>query len=198
MKYRYIAIEREYGSGGTKIARQLAKECGIPCYGNEILEAVAKKRGVSVDAIQKYEEKTTNSFLYAVYMMGKVQSGASNVLSEEDAIYLDEQEEIRKMAKNGPAIFLGHCAVQALKERSGVLNLYIHADAEAKAARISEDYGIESGRVETVRKWYDKKRSNYYHMNTLKDWKDYKNYDIVMNSSKLGIDSCVRLLKALI
>ena len=42
MKCNYITIEREYGSGGTKIARRLAEECGIPCYGQEILEAVSR------------------------------------------------------------------------------------------------------------------------------------------------------------
>ena len=40
MKAKYITIEREYGSGGTQIARRLAEETGIPCYGREILEAV--------------------------------------------------------------------------------------------------------------------------------------------------------------
>lgn len=43
MKCNYITIEREYGSGGTKIARRLAEECGIACYGAEILEAVSRK-----------------------------------------------------------------------------------------------------------------------------------------------------------
>ena len=42
MRYKYITIEREYGSGGTEIARRVAEECGIPCYGKEILEFVAK------------------------------------------------------------------------------------------------------------------------------------------------------------
>ena len=42
MKIRYITIEREYGSGGTKIARRLAEETGIACYGREILESVSK------------------------------------------------------------------------------------------------------------------------------------------------------------
>ena len=42
MKCNYITIEREYGSGGTKIARRLAEECGIACYGAEILEAVSR------------------------------------------------------------------------------------------------------------------------------------------------------------
>lgn len=41
-KYHYITIEREYGSGGTKIARKLASITGVPCYGHEILEAVSK------------------------------------------------------------------------------------------------------------------------------------------------------------
>lgn len=44
MKFRYITIEREYGSGGTKIARRLSEISGVPCYGHEILEAVAKKQ----------------------------------------------------------------------------------------------------------------------------------------------------------
>ena len=51
MKFRYITIEREYGSGGTKIARSLSEATGVPCYGYEILEAVAKKQGIPVERI---------------------------------------------------------------------------------------------------------------------------------------------------
>ena len=54
MKFRYITIEREYGSGGTKIARRLSEACGVPCYGHEILEAVAKKQGIPVERINPY------------------------------------------------------------------------------------------------------------------------------------------------
>lgn len=36
----YITIEREYGSGGTQIARKLSAITGVPCYGREILEKV--------------------------------------------------------------------------------------------------------------------------------------------------------------
>ena len=49
MKCNYITIEREYGSGGTKIARRLAEECGVACYGPEILEAVSRKNHISID-----------------------------------------------------------------------------------------------------------------------------------------------------
>ena len=53
MNCRYITIEREYGSGGTKIARLLAEKTGIPCYGQEILEEVSKKYDISVERIQQ-------------------------------------------------------------------------------------------------------------------------------------------------
>ncbi|MFQ6806856.1 MAG: cytidylate kinase family protein [Lachnospiraceae bacterium] len=55
MKFRYITIEREYGSGGTKIGCELSKVSKVPCYGREILEAVAKKRGITEDQINRYE-----------------------------------------------------------------------------------------------------------------------------------------------
>ena len=45
MKYRYITIEREYGSGGTQIGKKLGEICNVPCYGREILETVAQEKG---------------------------------------------------------------------------------------------------------------------------------------------------------
>ena len=47
MKYRYLTIEREYGSGGTEIGRRLSEKLGIPCFGREILEEVSKERRAS-------------------------------------------------------------------------------------------------------------------------------------------------------
>ena len=108
MKCNYITIEREYGSGGTKIAKRLSEICSVPCYGREILEEVSHKYGFSVDRIERYEETVTNSFLYSVYLMSKVQAGESNMLAGEGHIYIAEQEIIKKLAANGRGIFLGH------------------------------------------------------------------------------------------
>lgn len=198
MKYQYITIEREFGSGGTKIGEMLAKECHIPCYGHEILETVAKKHDISVEQIEQYEESVTNSFLYTVFVMSKAQSGDLNMLSEEGQVYLAEQAAIRQLAQNGPAVFMGHCACEALKEQKGVAKVFIHADEAFKTKRIQEDYEISPNRGEAVMKRYDKKRANYYRANTMKRWDDYRNYDIVLDSSQLGIEGCVSVLKGLL
>ena len=75
MKVSYITIEREYGSGGTEIARRLAEDCGIPCYGREILKEVSRKYDIPPERIDRYEETVSNSFLYTVFMLGQIQSG---------------------------------------------------------------------------------------------------------------------------
>lgn len=198
MKFRYITIEREYGSGGTKIGRELSKVSGVPCYGREILEAVAKKRGITEDQINRYEESVTGSLLYTIFVMGRMQSGNQDMLTEEGKIFLDEQLEIRRLAMDGPAIFLGHCASEALRDQKGVIKVFIRSsdDQEVKK-RIEEDYQITKDKVESTRRYYNKKRAGYYRANTGNDWKDIKNYDLILDSAVLGIDGCVQVLKGI-
>lgn len=198
MKCNYLTIEREYGSGGTKIAQLLSQECHLPCYGREILEAVAKRKGISVERMEQYEEKATNSFLYTLVMMGRAQAGNSNMLTDEGAVYLEEQAEIQRIAMEGRAIFLGHCASEALKDQKGVVRVFIRSgNGEEKRQRIAADYGIGERDIAATQKFYDRKRANYYHANTSKNWKDFGNYDIVLDSAALGIDGCVAVLKGL-
>lgn len=199
MKVKYIVIEREYGSGGTKIARQVSEETGVPCYGREILEAVSAARDLSIDEIEHYEETVTGSFLYMIYMMAQTNSGNVDMLTREGHIFLAEQEEIKKMAKNGRAIFLGHCASEALKGEKGVVKIFIHcSDNEEKRKRIVSDYSIPENDADRVRKRFDKKRANYYYANTARKWDDLNHYDLVLDSAVLGIDGCVSVLKGLL
>lgn len=200
MKYNYITIEREYGSGGTEISKKLSKACDIPCYGREILEMVSQKTGIPVSQIEKYEEKPTNSFIYSVYMMGMqaVNTDAgTNVPLRESGVYVVEQNIIRNLSQNGPAIFLGRCACEVLKERNDVLHVFIHADKNYRIKRSIQTYSLDENDAEGVVKQFDKKRSNYYQNNTGKKWNDVNNYDVVLDSGKLGIEACVTALKSI-
>lgn len=198
MKYKYIAIEREYGSGGTEIARRLAEECGIKCYGREILEAVAKKQGATIEEIQRSEESVTNSFLCTVYALGQMQGGNTDILSREGKLFVAEQEFIRESAMEGSAIYLGHCASEALSGFD-VLKVYIRcSDNAEKERRVADDYGIPKNGIKSTCKRFDNKRSKYYFANTSKRWDDLRNYDIVLDSAALGTDGCVAALKGLV
>ena len=188
MKFRYR----------TKIARRLSEVSGVPCYGREILEAVAKKQGIPVERINQYEEKATGSLIYSMFVMSRVQTGDPNMLTKEGKVFLDEQLEIRRLAMEGPAIFLGHCASDALRDQKGVIKVFIHSENEEEVKnRIAKDYGIAPGDVESTRRFYNKKRAGYFRANTGNEWKDLKNYDVVLDSAKLGIEGCVNILKGI-
>lgn len=195
MKFDYIVIEREYGSGGTGIGKLLSEKINIPCYGSEILEGVSQKLHIPVSDIQQYEESTTNSFLYSIYAFGKMHDGSDNFLSREGHIYLEEQQLIKEYALKGSAIFVGRCAASALEDKK-VLKVYIHADPKSRKQRAKEEYGIPENMVDSTMAKYDKKRKNYFLVNTGKKWNDWNNYDMILDSGRLGIETCVRIIQA--
>ena len=133
-----------------------------------------------------------------MFVMSRVQTGDPNMLTTEGKVFLDEQLEIRRLAMEGPAIFLGHCACDALKNQKGVIKVFIHSEDEEEVKnRITKDYGIAPEEVESTRRFYNKKRAGYFRANTGNDWKDLKNYDVVLDSAKLGIEGCVNVLKGI-
>ena len=198
MKIKYITIEREYGSGGTEIAAKLAEKCGIACYGAEIMELAAQKLHITAEEAQQYEEKITNSFLYSMFVMSQVQSGNTNALPMESRLYVEEHNAICSLAKSGRSVFVGHCASEALKDEAGVLRVFIRADDAFKHDRVVSEYGIDEKDAEAMCRRYNKKRSTYYTFNTNKKWDDLTNYDMVLDSSAIGIDGCVNAIAALL
>ncbi len=198
MKFKYITIEREYGSGGTEIAKKLAEKCGISCYGSEIMEQAAGKLHISVEEAQRYEEKITSSFLYSVFVMSQAQSGNINSLPMESRLYVEEHNAICEFAKKARGVFVGHCASEALKDETGVLRVFIRANSDFKRNRVVSEYGISEKDADGTCRRFDKKRSTYYTFNTSKKWDDMANYDMVLDSSVLGVDGCVDAIAALL
>ena len=196
MKYNYLVIEREYGSGGTKIGALLSEAAQIPCYGKEILEQLSEEFSVPVSQLEEFEEKATNSFLYSIYLIGKQMEAADDLLSLEGRLYVEEQRIIKEKIMQGPAVFVGRCAENALSDRDDVLKVFITADKSVRKKRAIEEYGIAKEMADSVLHKFDKKRSSFYHVNTGKRWKELSNYDLVLDSGKLGLERCVSILQS--
>ena len=169
----------------------------MACYGREIMEAVAKKEQVSIQALEQCEERCAGSFLYSLFVMSQSQTGDPDLLSGEAKLHVAETRMIREFARRGPAIFVGHCAAQALKEEPGVLRVFVRSSQEEKEHRAVVEYGIPEEEVAAVCRRFNKRRENYYNFCTGSRWKDPENYDLVLDSGTLGIEGCVRVLAAL-
>lgn len=197
MKYHVIAIEREYASGGQEIGEKLAARLGIPCYGREILELAAKQLGSSIEYLEGIEEKANGSFLFSVYTMAGLASmakGGTGTMSSEGRLFLTESEITRRITQT-PAVIVGRCAADALKDREDVLRVFIRSSNINRHDRAVEKYKIPAENAEAVIKRADKRRNNYYKTLTGKDWRDPANYHLVLDCGTLGVDKCVELLE---
>lgn len=193
MQIQYIALEREYASGGQEIGERVAKALGIPCYGREILEKTAAQYGMTAEYLEYLEENYTGSLLHSIYLMGQQMQSS---LASSDAVTMAEAEVIRSLALDGPAVFVGRCAGEALAGRDNVLRVFIHASPDFRKERAARCYGIPADQVEHTLHSFDTRRRNFYRSTTGHKWSDPNNYHLMFNSSELGLDTCVSLLES--
>ena len=77
-----------------------------------------------------------------------------------------------------------------------VTNFFIHAPEEDRAARMVEKYSeLTPAKAHDQVAKEDKQRSSYYNYYTNKSWGAASSYDLTLDSSTLGIEGCVRIIK---
>ena len=193
-----ITIGRQYGSGGKEIGHFVAEAFGIKLYDKEMLARAAKESGICEELFETHDEKPTNSFLYSLvmdtYSMGFA-SGSVNEMPLNHKIFLAQFDAIKKIAEEGPCVLVGRCADYALEERDDVLSVFIHADLEDRIRRVATRLDLTDAKAKDLINKTDKKRASYYNYYTNKKWGDAESYDICINSSKFGVDGCVKAIK---
>ncbi len=181
-----VTIAREYGSGGRYVGRLIADKLGIKFYDKDFIEKLAQETGLSEEYIEENEQK-----------MGKFSNfnnGYYIGLNNSDDLFLKESELIKELADKESSVIIGRCADFILKDRKDVLKVFIYSNMEDKVKRATEIYGFDKIKAEKEIKRIDKLRSNHYKHYTEKEWKDYSNYDICINSDKLGVEKSAELI----
>ena len=104
-------------------------------------------------------------------------------------------QAIKKIAEEGPCVLVGRCADYALEERDDVLSVFIHADLEDRIKNVAKLNELTDNKAKDLIHKTDKRRASYYNYYTNKKWGDAESYDICINSSKFGVDGCVKAIK---
>ena len=202
-----ITIGRQYGSGGREIGQKIADHYGIKFYDRELLAQVAKDSGFAKEIIQREDERPTSSFLYNLvmdtYSFGHGAAAAFTDMPLSQKVFLAQFETIKSLAEEGPCIFIGRCADEALIDRKDVLNIFIHASEEFRISRVRSypEYNEKEQngkRITDFMAKIDRQRQSYYNYYSSGKWGRAENYDLCIDSSLLGIDGTVHLLTQLI
>lgn len=186
-----ISIGREFGSGGHEIAENLAKRFNLDMYDVNLLREIAVEKNLDHSILEKYDEVPRKRF------SSRKVRGFSN--SPEENIANIQFEYLKKKADEGRSfVVVGRCSETILKGYKGLISIFVLADHETKVERVKTIRNISAAEAEAVMMRHDRTRKEYHNYYSICKWGDSRNYDISINSSKLGIAKTIDYLEAYI
>lgn len=187
-KQRIVAVSREYGSGGHYIALQLAERLKLPIVDYDVFYEMAKAKGIDLHKMRAYDETKKKPFIH------RTVRGMSN--SPEEALAQMQFDFMREKARSGESfVIVGRCSDTVLKEYEGLVSFFITGDLGARVKRIQEVRAFnEADALAAVRR-HDRSRSAYHNHHSEMKWGDSRNYDMCINSSRIGIDKTVDVIE---
>ncbi len=194
-----ITIARQYGSGGKTIAAMLAKELQVNCYSREILKMASEESGINERLFGKADERVKMSSWFKVlkrpYEGDLIPPESSGFVSDEN-LFNYQAKIIKDLAEKESCVIVGRCADYILRNYPNVMSVFIHADREFCLERAMERNSMSRREMEKFIEKTDRYRGDFYHYYTGKQWEDARNYDLCLDSGKLGFEKCVEAIKA--
>ena len=198
-----ITIGRQLGSGGLEIGRLLAERLNLAFYDKELLTEAARHSGICPECFQQVDEQAKRTFggvgIFGMRFpfVGDGNTSYNSMISG-DNLFLIQSETIVKLAENEQgAVFVGRCADYVLRDEKNVFRIFVYGDLDHRQARVLERHPeIKPTQVVDVINKTDKRRATYYNFYTGNKWGKFDNYDMLINSSTLGIEGSVQLICA--
>ncbi len=187
-----ITIGSEHGSGGHDIARLLSEELKIPCYDKEIVDEAAAQSPFSKEILNNYDEKRVSAFFMPVSHFGGMDGGFQLNMQVASAQF----DAVRSLAKDNSGIFVGRCADYVLRGRPELLRVFITAPLAARVRTIMDRKHLSEEQARKLIREVDKDRASYYRYYTDQVWGEAGNYDLVVDSSRIGTQGVVEVILA--
>lgn len=199
MEHFVITIARQYGSGGRTVGEMLAKKLGISYYDKEIIRMASDDSGIDVKLFGKVEEGNSvkgSLFNRTGLYKGELKPPNSKEFISDENIFNYQAKVIYDLAERESFVVIGRCVNYVLKDRPNTLRVFVHAPWEF---RVEQSMAKISGTREEVEKFLlkdDKRKQEYYRRFAGGVWNDATNYDLCLNSGKLGFEKCVEAIEA--
>ena len=198
MEHFVITIARGYGSGGKTMGKMLAEELGVHFYDRELLRLASDESGINEELFGKADEQLKKSLLFRIarkeYKGQLIPPDREDFVSN-DNLFNYQAKVIRQIAEQESCIIVGRCADYILKDKDNVVKIFVHASVEDCVERLEDMFHLPKKELEKKVIDTDKRRSEYYKYYTGRNWADAMNYDLCLNSGRLGFDKCVEIVK---
>lgn len=199
-----ITVTRQYGSGGSDIARLVAKALGWTLIDNEFVDQVARLAGLPPEEVAQREERApgllerlARTLAAASPEMFISTSGAPPAADADEATIVKMTERvITEAAAMGRVVLVGRGAQAVLALRGNALHAYVIASKPWRRKLAVERLGVDPANVDRVVDETDKERDHYVKSHYGRDRQDLTAYDLVLNTERLGFEGAAALIVA--
>jgi CMP/dCMP kinase len=197
-----ITITRQYGAGGSEVARRVAAALDWRVMDNELVEEIAARAGLSAKDVAEREERVpsfaerlarTLAASTPELFPASVPGGTLPKLQEADLVRITESV-VAEAAAKGRLVLVGRAAPAVLaRERDG-LHVKLVAPRPYRIQAAAERLGVDLQKAATVVDESDGTRARYHRQYYHRDWNDPVNYHLVLNTGALGLDGATSVI----
>jgi cytidylate kinase len=197
-----ITISRQYGAGGSEVARLVAERLGWSVVDNEIIDRVARRAGLTPEVVAEQDERVpgfverlgralaASSQEYAVPELGVA------VRAEEPSLVRLTELVVQEVAAEGRVVLVGRAAPAVLGTAVGALHVKLVAPREFRIQMARKAEGLESRAAERLMDQTDAQRARYHREHYGRDWDDPTHFHMVLNSGLLGLEGAADAIVA--
>jgi cytidylate kinase len=199
-----ITISRQYGAGGSEVAKRVAAALGWRVLDNELIEEVARRAGVPAEQVAEREERAPSFVERLARTLAAstpelfprpLPGGTLPKLRERDLVRLTESV-VEEAAAKGRLVLVGRAAPAVLAQERDSLHLKLVAPKLFRIQAAATRLGIDVRKATEIVDDSDSTRARYHRQYYGRDWNDPVHYHMVLNTGALGLDGATGVIVA--
>ena len=184
---KIITISREFGSGGRELGKRLADILGFDYYDREIITAIADKKGLDPNYVERMLENHAWQTIPLTYRHSFTGTTIIHTPHHHTELLSEQTQVLESIAKNGKdCIIVGRNADFILKEYNP-LNLFVCADIDSRInrclKRAEQSEALTAKMVKHKIRTIDKNRARTREIISGSKWGDRSNYNLIVNTT---------------
>lgn len=197
-----ITISRQYGAGGSEVARRVAGALGWRVVDNEFIDRVASRTGLSAEEVARREERAPGFVERLTRALSRsapesFPAAADKVPEPEEATLVQVTETVvAEIAAEGRVVMVGRAGPAVLRGKHDALHVKLVAPIELRIRVAIERLGVDPKNAERVVADTDANRARYLRQYYGLDWSDATNYHMVLNTGSLAVLGAAEVIVA--
>ena len=187
MEYRVLTVNREFGSGGGRIAQTIAEWLGWKLLDRDIIDAIAYAAHVDKNVVRHYDEhvdswlrRINQQAMRSAALAAGLELGEDSVFDAEEMVKIS-QKIIEKAHADGNCVIVGRGSQCVLQCRPDVFHAFVYAPYKERIERLRKR--LEKGaNPETRAHTVDEERAKYLQQYFGKCWTNPHLYDLMISS----------------